>query len=92
MNLALIPIFLVLGARSASWRAARHAGGFTIVPVLTRCSPRGFALEHVLPMASATSAATIIFTTFASTRAHHARGAVAGQSSSRWRRGWSSVR
>ena len=79
LNLALIPVFLVLGAAVGFMAGLLGiGGGFTIVPVLTEVFSReGFAADHVLPMAIGTSAATIIFTTFASTRAHHARGAVA---------------
>jgi uncharacterized membrane protein YfcA len=79
MNLALLPVFLVLGAVVGFMSGLLGiGGGFTIVPVLMEVFTReGFAIEHVLPMAIGTSAATIIFTTFASARAHHARGAVA---------------
>ena len=52
-------------------------GGFTIVPVLMEVFEReGVLTEHVLPLAIGTSSATIVFTAIASTRAHHARGAV----------------
>lgn len=79
MNLALIPVFLVLGAAVGFMAGLLGiGGGFTIVPVLTEVFTReAFVAEHVLPMAIGTSAATIVFTTFASARAHHARGAVA---------------
>lgn len=79
MNLALIPIFVVLGAAVGFMSGLLGiGGGFTIVPVLMEVFTReAFAAEHVLPMAIGTSAATIVFTTFASARAHHARGAVA---------------
>ncbi len=78
MNLALIPIFLVLGAAVGFMSGLLGiGGGFTIVPVLMEVFTReAFATEHVLPMAIGTSAATVVFTTFASARAHHARGAV----------------
>jgi uncharacterized membrane protein YfcA len=78
MNLALIPVFLVLGAIVGFMSGLFGiGGGFTIVPVLMEVFAReGFATEHVLPMAIGTSAATVGFTTFASARAHHARGAV----------------
>ena len=67
MNLALIPLFLVLGAGVGFLSGLLGiGGGFTIVPVLMEVFSReGFATEHVLPMAIGTSAATIIFTTFA---------------------------
>lgn len=79
MNLSLIPLFLVLGAAIGFLSGLLGiGGGFTIVPVLMEVFTReAFATEHVLPMAIGTSAATIIFTTFASARAHHAHGAVA---------------
>lgn len=79
MNLALIPLFLVLGAAVGFMSGLLGiGGGFTIVPVLVEVFAReAFAPEHVLPMAIGTSAATIIFTTFASARAHHSHGAVA---------------
>ena len=79
MNLALIPIFLLLGVAVGFMSGLLGiGGGFTIVPVLMEVFAReGFATEHVLPMAIGTSAATVDFTTFASARAHHARGAVA---------------
>ena len=52
-------------------------GGFTIVPVLMEIFERdGVLAAHVLPLAIGTSSATIVFTAIASTRAHHARGAV----------------
>lgn len=78
MNFALIPIFLVLGAAVGFMSGLLGiGGGFTIVPVLMAVfTAEGFATEHVLPLAIGTSAATVVFTTFASARAHHARGAV----------------
>jgi uncharacterized membrane protein YfcA len=79
MDLALIPIFLALGA-FVGFLAGLFGigGGFTIVPVLVavfthaRIDP-----AHVLPLAIGTSSASIVFTALASTRAHHVRGAVA---------------
>jgi len=78
MNVTLIPIFLLLGAAIGFMAGLLGiGGGFTTVPVLTEVFEReGLAAEHVLPMAIGTSAATVIFTTFSSARAHHARGAV----------------
>ena len=95
MNLALIPIFLVLGAAVGFMSGLLGiGGGFTIVPVLMEVFTReGFATEHVLPMAIGTSAAT--------DRLHHVRlGARASRARrrrvadrvARWRRGWSSAR
>lgn len=78
MNLALIPIFVILGAVVGFMSGLFGiGGGFTIVPVLVEVFTReGFATQNVLPTAIGTSAATIAFTTFASARAHHKRGAV----------------
>jgi len=78
MNLALIPIFLLLGAAIGFMAGLLGiGGGFTTVPVLTEVFQReGIAARHVLPMAIGTSASVVIFTTISSARAHHARGAV----------------
>ncbi len=78
MNLALLPIFLGLGALVGFLAGLLGiGGGFTIVPVLTEVFTRqGFATQHLLPMAIGTSAGTIVFTGLSSTRAHHAKGAV----------------
>jgi uncharacterized membrane protein YfcA len=78
MNFALLPVFLALGAGIGFLAGLLGiGGGFTIVPVLAEVFTReGFAREHLLPMAIGTSAATIVFTSFSSARAHHARGAV----------------
>ena len=52
-------------------------GGMIMVPFLTLIlSHRGFPAEYTVKMAVATSLATIAFTSLASLRAHHARGAV----------------
>lgn len=78
MNLALIPVFLLLGVAIGFMAGLLGiGGGFTTVPVLTEVFTReGVATRHVLPMAIGTSAAIVIFTTISSARAHHARGAV----------------
>jgi len=78
VNLALLPIFLALGAFVGFLAGLLGiGGGFTIVPVLIEVfAHEGFAREHLLPMAIGTSAATIVFTAMSSARAHHARGAV----------------
>ncbi|HVF65845.1 MAG TPA: sulfite exporter TauE/SafE family protein [Casimicrobiaceae bacterium] len=78
MSLALVSIFAVLGVAVGFLSGLLGiGGGFTIVPVLVEVFGReGFAARHLLPMAIGTSAATVIFTTFASARAHHVRGAV----------------
>ena len=48
------------------------------MPVLVEVFTReGVRADHLLPLAIGTSAATIVFTAFASARAHHKRGAVA---------------
>jgi uncharacterized membrane protein YfcA len=52
-------------------------GGMLMVPFLTfLLSGKGVPAEHVVKMAIATSLATICFTSIASVRAHHLRGAV----------------
>lgn len=78
MNLALLPIFLAVGAFVGFLAGLLGiGGGFTIVPVLVEVFlHEGFAREHVVPMAIGTSAATIMFTASSSVRAHHAKGAV----------------
>jgi len=78
VNLALIPIYLVLGAFVGFLAGLLGiGGGFTIVPVLIEVfSHEGFAREHLVPLAIGTSAGTIVFTAISSARAHHARGAV----------------
>ena len=48
------------------------------MPVLVEVfEHEGVRADHLLPLAIGTSAATIVFTAFASARAHHKRGAVA---------------
>lgn len=52
-------------------------GGMMMVPFLTIIlTARHYPQEHVIKMAVATSLATICFTSMASVRAHHKRGAV----------------
>ncbi len=52
-------------------------GGMLMVPFVTLLlSSRGVPPQHVVKMAIATSLATIAFTSLASVRAHHLRGAV----------------
>jgi len=52
-------------------------GGMLMVPFLTMLlSSRGFALDIAVKVAIATSLTTILFTSLASVRAHHRRGAV----------------
>lgn len=52
-------------------------GGVVIVPLLTYAfAGQGFPADHLLHMALGTSLGTIVFTSLASVRAHHARGAV----------------
>ncbi len=52
-------------------------GGMILVPFLTfMFTQAGFAPEHVVHMAIATSLTTILFTSLSSMRAHHRRGAV----------------
>ena len=52
-------------------------GGMMMVPFLTLIlTARNYPEQHVIKMAVATSLATICFTSLASVRAHHSRGAV----------------
>jgi uncharacterized membrane protein YfcA len=78
LNVALIPIFLALGAFVGFMAGLLGiGGGFTMVPVLIEVfAHEGFASEHLVSMAIGTSAGTIVFTAFSSARAHHARGAI----------------
>jgi uncharacterized membrane protein YfcA len=78
LNFALLGVFLALGAFVGFLAGLLGiGGGFTIVPVLLEVFHRqGVAVQHVVPMAIGTSAATIVFTAFSSARAHHARGAI----------------
>src|SRR6185437_12016189 len=78
LNLALIPIFLLLGAVVGFLAGLLGiGGGFTIVPVLVEIfQHEGIGVAHLLPLAIGTSAASIVFTAFSSARAHHKRGAV----------------
>ncbi len=78
LNLALIPIFLLLGAFVGFLAGLLGiGGGFTMVPVLTEVfAHEGIGTSHLLPLAIGTSAASIVFSAMASARAHHRRGAV----------------
>jgi uncharacterized membrane protein YfcA len=78
MSATLVAVFVALGVFVGFLSGLLGiGGGFTIVPVLAEVFTRqGLDPAHILPMAIGTSAATIVFTTFASARAHHARGAV----------------
>jgi uncharacterized membrane protein YfcA len=78
LNLALIPIFLLLGAFVGFLAGLLGiGGGFTMVPVLVEVfQHEGIGVSHLLPLAIGTSAASIVFTAFSSARAHHRRGAV----------------
>ena len=52
-------------------------GGLTLVPILFMLfTAQNFPPEHVMHLALGTSMATIVFTSIASMRAHHAHGAV----------------
>ena len=52
-------------------------GGMLMVPFMTLLlTIKGMPAQHVVKMAIATSLATICFTSIASVRAHHQRGAV----------------
>ncbi len=78
MSLALIAVFLLLGAYVGFLAGLLGiGGGFTMVPVLTEVFERqGIAASHLLSLAIGTSAAAIVFGALASAHAHHRRGAV----------------
>ena len=78
MTLALIPVFLLLGAFVGFLAGLLGiGGGFTMVPVLTEIFERqGIGTSHRLSLAIGTSAAAIVFSAFSSAAAHHRRGAV----------------
>lgn len=78
MDLSLIAVLLALGA-AVGFAAGLLGigGGMLLVPFMTMLlTARGFASEHIVHMAIATSLATIMFTSLSSVRAHHKRGAV----------------
>jgi uncharacterized protein len=79
VSAALLALFVALGAFVGFLAGLLGiGGGFTIVPVLMEAfAHEGIGTAHLLPLAIGTSSATIVFTAFASTRAHHRRGAVA---------------
>ena len=78
MDPALVVGFLVLGAIVGFLAGLLGlGGGMTMVPLLTFVFTReGFAPEHVVHMAIATAAATILFTSVASMREHQRHGAI----------------
>jgi len=78
MDWSVVPIYVALGAFVGFLAGLLGiGGGFTIVPVLSEIfGHEGFGREHLLPLAIGTSAASIVFTAFASARAHHQHGAV----------------
>jgi uncharacterized membrane protein YfcA len=78
MGVGLVAIFVALGAAVGFLAGLLGiGGGMTIVPVLVAAfTSESFPLQHVLPMAIGTAMATIVFTSVASARAHHAHGAV----------------
>lgn len=74
----LIAELLVLGCISGFLAGLLGiGGGMLLVPALTYlATAQGFPAGYVVKMAVATSLATILFTSLASVRAHHKRGAV----------------
>ena len=74
----LVIALLVLGACTGFLAGLLGiGGGMLMVPFMTlMLSAQGVPTEHVVKMAIATSLATISFTSIASVRAHHGRGAV----------------
>jgi uncharacterized membrane protein YfcA len=81
-NMALDPLLLIelmaLGVMSGFLAGLLGiGGGMVMVPFLTLImSTRGAAPDLAVKMAIATSMATIVFTSIASVRAHHKKGAV----------------
>jgi uncharacterized membrane protein YfcA len=74
----LIPVFVAIGCVVGFIAGLLGiGGGMTMVPLLTLIfAHEHFPDEHVLHLAIGTSMATIVFTSIASVRAHHAHGAV----------------
>ena len=74
----LFPVFVLLGCVVGFLAGLLGiGGGMTIVPLLTLIFAREhFPQEHILHMAIATASATIVFTSIASVREHHAHEAV----------------
>jgi uncharacterized membrane protein YfcA len=74
----LFPVFVLLGCVVGFLAGLLGiGGGMTIVPLLTLIFTREhFPQEHILHMAIATATATIVFTSIASVREHHAHEAV----------------
>lgn len=77
-ELILLLSYIVLGLVAGVMAGLMGiGGGIVIVPALYFLFAwQGFSVSHLMQLAVATSLATIIFTAFASARAHHRRGAV----------------
>ncbi|MGH8851118.1 MAG: sulfite exporter TauE/SafE family protein [Casimicrobiaceae bacterium] len=78
MDWTLVPIFLAIGGVVGFIAGLLGiGGGMTMIPLLTLIfAHQHFPPEHILHIAVATSLATIVFTSIASVRAHHAHDAV----------------
>jgi uncharacterized membrane protein YfcA len=78
MDWSLLPVLLALGAIVGFMAGLLGiGGGMTLVPLLTIIfTAEGFAADHIVHMAVATSTATMVFTALSSVRAHHGKGAV----------------
>ena len=78
IDLALIFWLLLLGTFTGFAAGLLGiGGGMVMVPFITMLlSSRGFPIDIVVKVAIATSLTTILFTSLASVRAHHKRGAV----------------
>jgi uncharacterized membrane protein YfcA len=78
MDWTFVVALLALGAATGFLAGLLGiGGGMLLVPFLTLLfTVRAFPEQHLVHMAIATSLATILFTSVASVRAHHKRGAV----------------
>ena len=78
MDWTLVPVFLAIGGVVGFIAGLLGiGGGMTMIPLLTLIfSYQHFPPDHILHIAVATSLATIVFTSIASVRAHHAHDAV----------------
>ena len=78
MDWVMLPVFVAIGSVVGFIAGLLGVGGgMTMVPLLTLIFAREhFPEQHLLHLAIGTSMATIVFTSVASVRTHHAHGAV----------------